>query len=264
MQRQASKTHLRFGGPAAALWVAAGASLLALCCGAQAQAASAKPWVLHIDTVPFEAHFALRVDDGKTKDDSSGALFLKQNGSLCVAVERPLHQQLFFDNHQLLIYYPDDKVILRAKPGVGQIPPMIDALYTGFIDPSVLVPPTSKILEQVRTDGGSTLTTRWSLEDKDGKPHGQLRAVETRDGTARLELLNDDGKLMRSYEFADRVKLGKASIPRDIKVRYVKPNAPDRTDRWTLDAIVPEKDENPGPSGCANYPKTLPVKDIRL
>ncbi len=262
--RPRSSRLLRFVGPAAALLAAAGAGGGLLLAAAPARAIPTKPWALRLGTAPFEARFALETDDGKAKDDSSGRLFLQQSGALCIAVERPLRQHLLFDSHALVIYYPDDKIVLRAKPRLGQLPPMVDALYTGFMDPASIVPPTSTILEQRRDEAAATLTTRWSLRDKDGKQHGQLRAVETREGTSQLELLNDDGKLMRRYDFADRVKLGKASIPRSVTVLYVKPNVHDRIDRWKLEEVVPEKDADPGPVDCTSYPKTLPIKDIAL
>ncbi len=246
---------------AAALAVFAG-----LFCAPAARAEpQTKQWVLKLSTVPFQAKFQLTVDDGKVTDRSSGTLFLRPDGMLCVAVDKPLHQFLAFGRQELNIYYPDDKLILRAKPNAGQLPPMIDALFLGYVDPSGILPPTSKILEQTRDDTARTLTTRWSLVGPDGKTHGQLRAVESRDGTDQMDLLTDDGlQLIGRYTFANRVTLGRASIPSLIEVLHKKPGIHDRLDTWSLDSVELETDTDPAGMACSVYPKDVPVKDLAL
>jgi hypothetical protein len=141
---------------------------------------------------------------------------------------------------------------------------MIDALFLGYVDPSAILPPTSKVLEQTRDDVAHTLTTRWGLVSPDGKAHGQLRAVESRDGTDKMELLTEDGPLMGRYTFANRVAVGKANIPSLVEVLHRKPGVHDRLDTWTLDTLSPEPDTDPAGIACTVHPKDVPVKDLAL
>lgn len=223
-----------------------------------------KQWVLKLSTVPFQAKFQLTVDDGKNADRSSGTLYLRPDGMLCVAVEKPLRQILAFGRQELNIYYPDDHLVLRAKPNAGQLPPMIDALFLGYVDPSAILPPTSKILEQTRDDVARTLTTKWSLVGPDGKAHGQLRAIESREGTDQMDLLTDDNQLIGRYTFANRIAVGRANIPSLIEVLHRKPGAHDRVDTWALDAVALEPDTDPAGIACSVFPKDVPVKDLAL
>jgi hypothetical protein len=228
-----------------------------------ARAGEAPAKQLKLSVVPFQAKFQLDVDDGKNVDKSSGFVFLRPDATLCVAVEKPLHQFLAFSSRELNIYYPDDHVILRAKGKAGQLPPMIDALLLGYVDPSAILPPTSKVLEQTRDDVAHTLTTRWSIVGPDGKSHGQLRSVESKDGTDSMELMADDGELMGRYNFSNRVPVGRAKLPSLIKVLQRRASH-DRTDTWTLDALAPEPDQDPAGVACTTFPKDIPVKDLAL
>jgi hypothetical protein len=252
-------------------WVGAAASAVALAATfgsypthALSDEPPQKQWVLKLATIPFQAKFQLTVDDGKNADRSSGTLYLRPDGMLCVAVEKPLHQFLAFGRQELNIYYPDDHIVLRGKPKAGQLPPMVDALFLGYVDPSAVIPPTSKVLEQTRDDIAHTLTTRWSLVGPDGKTHGQLRAVESREGTDKIELLTEDGQLMGRYTFANRVAVGRASIPSLVEVLHRKPGVHDRVDTWTLDTLAPEPDQDPAGIACTVHPKDVPVKDLAL
>ncbi|HUB05427.1 MAG TPA: hypothetical protein VMB50_00410 [Myxococcales bacterium] len=212
----------------------------------------------------FQARFELAIDDGKTVDRSSGHLFVRPGGVLCLAVEKPIHQQLSFGRRELDIYYPDDKLVMRGRPKTGQLPPMIDALFLGFIDPSALLPPTAKVIDQQRDDATHSLTTRWSLVGVDGKPHGQLLAVEAREGTERLDLMTDDGRLMGRYDFSDRVQLSHGSIPRKVEVLHRRPGIPDRIDHWTLQDVAAESVDDPVGSACGKYPSDTPIKELHL
>lgn len=255
------KEWVRAVANAAALAVSGGLSFAPPARAAEPQT---KQWVLKLATIPFQAKFQLTVDDGKITDRSSGNLFLRPDGQLCVAVDKPLHQFLAFGRQEMNIYYPDDHVVLRAKPKAGQLPPMIDALFLGYVDPSAILPPTSKILEQTRDDVAHTLTTRWSLVGPDGKTHGQLRAVESREGTDKMEFLTDDGQMMGRYTFANRVPLGRVNIPSLIEVLHRKPGTHDRVDTWSLDDLAIEPDADPAGVACSVIPKDVPVKDLAL
>ena len=236
----------------------------ALFLSASAAALPTKRWLLKLDAVPFQAKFSLSVDDGRSRDLSSGELFVRTDGSLCVQVEKPLRQRLSFGQQRLTIYYPDARQLLEAKPSPGHLPPMVDSLFLGFVDPSAILPPNAKILEQGKGPDGRSLITRWALEDGAGKLQGQLRAVESRDGMERLELLTADGQLARRYEFLDRVKLGAHAVPRTVTVLYKKPGSPDRTDRWTLTEVALERDTDPAAIECGAIPAGIAVKAITL
>ncbi len=221
-------------------------------------------FILRSKGIPFQSRFELDVDDGKTVDRSSGQLFLRPGGVLCVSVDKPIHQQILFGRQELDIYYPDDRLVMRGRPKVGQLPPMIDALLLGFIDPSALVPPTSKVIDQTRDEATHTLTTRWSLQGPDGKTHGQILAVEAREGVQRLDLMTDDGRLMGRYDFKARTPLGHTTIPTHIEVLHRRPGVHDRVDSWTLQAPAPEAADDPAGAACGKYPSDTPIKDIPL
>ncbi len=215
--------------------------------------------------VPFRALFQLAIDDGHTIDRSSGKLYVRPDGSLCLAVEQPIHQRLVFGRQELDIYYPDDHVLMRGRPKkVGTLPPMIDALILGFLDPGSLVAPLSKVLDQKRDDATHTLTTRWSLEGPDGKSRGQLLAVEARDGVERLDLMTDDGRLMGRYDFGQRQPLGRAEVPTRIDVLHRRPGVHDRTDHWSLSGLAPEAQDEADGISCSQHPADTPVKDLPL
>lgn len=199
--------------------------------------------------VSLAADFVLKTVDANGTETVSGALSFIPGGEICVAVKSPRLQEMRLSPRELVIYYPDRDLAFVAHLAPPQPPPMLDALAAGLVDPGATLPPGSKLLERSHANG--ELTTRWRVADAAGNELGDMRAVETRQGTRSIELADKSGHPQRRFAFGERVRLGVRSVPRTVVADYFSAGGTrQREEQWTLDRIS-RFDPTRAPIGCA-------------
>jgi hypothetical protein len=204
----------------------------------------------------ISAEFELETADAGDTAKLTGALSFIPGGSVCVQVKTPRRQEMLLSIRELVIYYPEQDLALTAHISARQAPPMLDAIAAGLVDPASTLPARSKLLEQKRV--GPNLLTRWRTVDDKGETLGEMRSVESRDGVLSIELVSPDGKPQRRFSFADRLRVGARSVPRQIVAEYfARDGARRRQERWGLSHVAPLGAGAMSPSACARRgPKT--------
>jgi hypothetical protein len=136
----------------------------------------------------LSADFVLRLSSGGAAGDSdaavTGHLRMIPGGEVCVTVTAPLAQQMRLSARELVILYPDRDLALVTPLAPRQAPPMLDAIAAGVVDPGSTLPVKSRLVDQRHADG--KLFTRWRVVDGSDQDLGEMRAVETREGTLLL------------------------------------------------------------------------------
>ena len=195
------------------------------------------------------ADFVLKTVDATGTETISGALTVIPGGEVCVAVKAPRVQEMHLSPREFVIYYPDRDLAFVAHLSPPKAPPMLDALAAALVDPSSTLPAGSKLLD--RKHAGGELTTRWRVVDAAGQDLGEMRAVETRQGTRSIELVDKAGQPQRRFAFGERVRVGVRTVPRTIVADYFSAGGTrQREEQWTLDRIS-RFDPLKGAAGCA-------------
>lgn len=213
-------------------------------------------------SIAVSASFTLRMLDGGRTDESAGTLTFYPEQSVCVRVARPLLQEMLLGREELLIYYPVEDLLLRSKIPSGTLPPMLDALLAGMVDPAATLPQQSKLVSQRRE--GDKLLSRWQLTDAKGNPAGELRAAEAKEGTTWIELTGPKGEKQRTYAFANRVRVRGASVPRlTVATYFDRQGKVTREEHWSLsDVAPPSTDGQQSASACARGGPKTKVREL--
>jgi hypothetical protein len=211
-------------------------------------------------SLAFSADFVLKTTDSQGSESAAGVLRLTPGGEVCVTVKTPRVQEMRLSAREMVIYYPDRDLALIATLSPQQAPPMLDAIAAGVVDPGSTLPGPSKLVEQRHADG--KLFTRWKVVDGSGQDLGEMRAVESRDGTISVALSDTGGAPQRRFSFADRIRVAGRSVPRAVSAEYFAAGgAFSRREQWTLENVA-RFDQRPT-SGCARIRPQTKVQTLQ-
>jgi hypothetical protein len=207
------------------------------------------------------ASFALETVDARGTDKVAGSVRFLPGGDVCVVVTTPRPQEMRLSARELVIYYPDRDLALVANVSPRQAPPMLDAIAAGVVDPGSTLPSPSKLVERRHADG--KLFTRWQVVDASAQELGEMRAVESREGTISLEIADRSGRLQRRFGFADRVRVAGRSVPRAVVAEYFAAGGErSRREQWSLADVTRLDPAAAAATGCARIGPHTTVQNL--
>jgi hypothetical protein len=171
---------------------------------------------------------------GQAPQHSSGRWRLASDGGLCVQVEQPLKQEMALTNQELRLWFPDRKVLMRQAVAKDHPAPLFDAVVAGLVDATRTLPAGAELFSQQRTLDGQ-LRAAWRVRDRGGQVVSELTTIETKAGVIAVDLSDGEHRVLRSYRFGTRERVGTWNLPGRIDATYrTAKGVTTRTEHWLL------------------------------
>jgi len=196
-------------------------------------------------TPHFAALFTLTI---RQRDSSSphvvtGEITYCSEKKARLSIRSPVEQEIWYERGRVTLYYPKENAVIQMADFDDSAAIALDAI-TALAGPRFPdgVPVTLESVEPDET--AETVTMVWVIttSHRHGSVVGRVAVVFDRDGPQSTAMFDFEKRLLRSYEFSSRVRVGRNRIPLLIKARWHDENSrPVKEETWRFEAPkVPE------------------------
>ena len=214
-------------------------------------------------TPHFAALFTLTVQqpDWSSPHVVTGEITYCSEEKARLSIRSPVEQEIWYEKGRVTLYYPKENAVIEMADFDDSAAIALDAI-TALAGPRFpdKVPVTLESVESDET--AETVTMVWVIttSHRQGSEVGRIAVVFDRDGPRSTAMFDFDNRLLRSYQFSSRARVGRNRIPLLIKARcHDESSRPVKEETWRFeDPRVPE------PNRCSRMKSHYPPDARKL